>query len=74
MSVVYGKTAVSKPGTTFILTGGTSSTCSIATRRSSGATARRTSAASLTVRNMTSASADGETTFGATPPLIRPTV
>ena len=27
-----------------------------------------------TVRNITSASADGDTTFGATPPLIRPTV
>ena len=27
-----------------------------------------------TVRNITSASADGETTFGATPPLISPTV
>ncbi len=74
MSVVYGNTAVSNPGTTFILTGGTSSTCSIATRLSSGVTASRTAAASLVVLNITSASADGETTFGATPPLIRPTV
>ena len=37
MSVVYGNTAVSKPGTVVSRTGGTSSTCSIATRRSSGA-------------------------------------
>jgi hypothetical protein len=32
------------------------------------------SAASPTVRNITSASADGDTTFGATPPPISPTV
>ena len=44
MSVVYGNTAVSKPGTVVRRTGGTSRTCSIATRRSSGAIARRTCA------------------------------
>ena len=44
MSVVYGNTAVSKPGTVVKRTGGTSRTCSIATRASSGAIACRTSA------------------------------
>ena len=74
MSVVYGNTAVSNPGTTFIRIGGTSSTCSIRTRDSSDAIAFRTPSPGPTVLNMTSASADGDTTFGATPPLIRPTV
>ena len=61
MSVAKGNTAASKPGTVIIRTGGTSMTCSIATRASSGPRARRTADASLTVRNITSASADGET-------------
>ena len=39
-----GRPPCSNPGTVVRRTGGTSSTCSIATRRSSGATARRTSA------------------------------
>ena len=36
--------------------------------------ARGSPSPSLTVRNITSASADGETTLGATPPEINPTV
>jgi hypothetical protein len=74
ISVVYGNTAASNPGTVISRTGGTSRMCSIATRRSIAAMAVLICAPSLTVRNITSASADGDTTFGATPPAIRPTV
>ena len=74
MSVVYGKTADSNPGTVVSRTGGTPRMCSTVTRLSSGAIARRISAASPTVRNISSASAEGETTFGATPPAMSPTV
>ena len=43
MSVVYGNTAVSNPGTAASRTGGTSRMCSIATRDSSGAMLDRAS-------------------------------
>ena len=72
MSVVKAKAAVSKPGTVRIRTGGTSSTVSIATRARSGARRSRTSVPGPTVRKMSSASADGEITFGAMPPEMRP--
>jgi hypothetical protein len=71
-SVVKAKTAVSKPGTARIRTGGTSSTFSRATRERRGASLSRTSDAGPTVRKLSSASAEGETTLGAMPPETRP--
>ncbi len=74
MSVVNAKTAVSKPGTVRIRTGGTSSTVSIATSRArSGASRARTSEpgadrAEAAARPRPA----GEITFGATPPEMRP--
>ena len=47
MSVVYGKTAVSNPGTIVNFTGGTSSTCSIDTRDSIDAIASLESRVSI---------------------------
>ena len=72
MSVVKAKAAASKPGTVRIRTGGTSSTVSRATRDRNGASRSRTSEPGPTVRKLSSASADGEITFGAIPPEMRP--
>ncbi|MNC99044.1 hypothetical protein D3C83_171970 [compost metagenome] len=75
MSVVNENTAVSKPGTVFRRTGGTTSTSSAATRPAvQRASASRTSSWLLTVRNIASASAAGGMTLGATPPLMSPIV
>ena len=63
MSVVKAKAAVSKPGTVRILTGGTSSTVSRATRARKGARHSRTSDPGPTVLKLSSASADGATLF-----------
>ena len=73
MSVVNAKVSASNPGSVRSLTGGTSSTCSIATRERSGASRSSTAAPGVTVRNSSSASALGGITFGAMPPLTRPT-
>ena len=73
MSVVKAKTALSKPGTVWRRTGGTSRTSSTETRERSGSRHARTSAPGPMVRKLSSASAEGETTLGAMPPEMRPT-
>ena len=74
MSVVYGNTAVSKPGIVCIRTAGMSRTGSTATIVSITLNAARTGAPSPTIRNISSADAWGDTTLGATPPSMSPTV
>ena len=75
MSVVNENTVVSMPGTGVRTTGGTTSTSSTERDgRRADSISRRKGSWPPTVRNMSSASADGEITFGATPPLMSPTL
>jgi len=74
MSVVNGKTADGNPSTVCSLTIGTRRTSSTTTSGSSDLTSRSTSSADPTMRNMISAVASGEITFGAMPPSIDPSV
>jgi len=70
--VVKGKTAFGKPSTVWSLTIGTRSTSSSSTTGSSSRATAMTSSADPTIRNITSADADGEITFGAMPPSMSP--
>ena len=75
MSVVYGKTARVESGHRGQTNGRHfEHVLDLHATARAAAIARRITSPSLTVRNITSASADGETTFGATPPLMSPTV
>ena len=69
-----GKRRRVEPGTVGMVTGGTSRISSMVTSGVNCVITARSASTSATVRNITSASASAGTTFGATPPLIRPTV
>jgi hypothetical protein len=75
MSLKYENTAVSNPGTVCMRAAG-SSRISVTSTRSASVfrSSSRSGACSPTVRKNTSAAAFGGTTFGATPPLIKPIV